>query len=615
MSIKKNEVRQSSVIYNLGPGGLSVLQDGSVVIIPGIDAWYIDRARNFQDIPEDICIQDKNLSKELKVDIFVPPPAENISADGDFSTLPVMLFPKWVTCYDCNHVELVEETATRRPICPNCNSKFGKKKKLIQVNFVVACDAGHLDEFPWVEWVHGGHENICGTPAITFYAKSAVQLSDQIISCTCGAKKNMAGTTDPETFSKGLTGEPNSYSCTARRPWLRDRDSNPCIARPRMVLRNSNNLYYSSISTSILIPTQGEAPANVLNLVRNHPNSPRYKARYVRWKDFDKLTASVIAEDPDYYEQCSKEDVRQALVDLIEVPEQTEEKQNSPELEFIARDSEWKALQTEQEDVDLVVRKHQTPGEKLTERTILSCFAVPKLKVTTCLKGFSRIEPSNIELAQGKSQLRRNPFAKNANWLPAVQHTGEGIFVLFDEEHISNWEKQPAVIERVNVIQKNLNSLGKKLTGVELSPRFVLLHTISHLLIQELVLECGYTSASLCERIYAKPDQAGILIYTASSDADGTMGGLVEMSRPDRLSAALERAISKANWCSNDPVCMESGTVGQGNFGSNLAACHGCTLLPETACEFFNQGLDRGLLIGDLTEIFPKINFFNPNKV
>jgi hypothetical protein len=163
---------------------------------------------------------------------------------------------------------------------------------------------------------------------------------------------------------------------------------------------------------------------------------------------------------------------------------------------------------------------------------------------------------------------------------------------------------------RVQIIQDNLLALGKQFPQVELSARFVLLHTFAHLLIHELVLECGYTSAALSERIYAKKEQAGILIYTASSDADGTMGGLVEMSRPDRLVPAIERAISRSTWCSNDPVCMENGTEGQGNFGSNLAACHSCTLLPETACEVFNQGLDRAYLIGDLTGQFEGINFF-----
>jgi hypothetical protein len=107
-------------------------------------------------------------------------------------------------------------------------------------------------------------------------------------------------------------------------------------------------------------------------------------------------------------------------------------------------------------------------------------------------------------------------------------------------------------------------------------------------------------AASLSERIYSWDGVAGVLIYTAGSDSDGTMGGLVEMAKPEILVGVFERAITGAQWCSNDPVCMEMGKMGQGNNGSNLAACHNCCLVPETTCEYFNQELDRAMLLGDL---------------
>jgi hypothetical protein len=129
-----------------------------------------------------------------------------------------------------------------------------------------------------------------------------------------------------------------------------------------------------------------------------------------------------------------------------------------------------------------------------------------------------------------------------------------------------------------------------------------MLHTLAHCLIQELVVECGYIAAALSEKIYADEDQAGILIYTASPDADGTMGGLVEMAEPETLARVFANALKSAGWCSNDPVCMELGKDGQGLMGTNLSACHSCCLLPETACAHFNQALDRALLIGDLTD-------------
>jgi hypothetical protein len=114
----------------------------------------------------------------------------------------------------------------------------------------------------------------------------------------------------------------------------------------------------------------------------------------------------------------------------------------------------------------------------------------------------------------------------------------------------------------------------------------------------------------LAERIYSGENMAGILIYTASPDADGTMGGLVELAKPDLLSKVFEAAIEKARWCSNDPVCMELGRDGQGHHGTNLAACHSCCLLPETACQNFNQSLDRATLVGDLTGADHFVGFF-----
>src|SRR5690606_39154081 len=129
----------------------------------------------------------------------------------------------------------------------------------------------------------------------------------------------------------------------------------------------------------------------------------------------------------------------------------------------------------------------------------------------------------------------------------------------------------------------------------------IFLHTLAHLLIRQLSFECGYGSASLRERIYCnesadQPNMAGILIYTASGDADGTLGGLVRQGKPDFFSALVSKAVASGYWCSSDPLCIES--QGQGLGSLNLAACHACALLPETSCEEFNRLLDRGLVVG-----------------
>ena len=100
-----------------------------------------------------------------------------------------------------------------------------------------------------------------------------------------------------------------------------------------------------------------------------------------------------------------------------------------------------------------------------------------------------------------------------------------------------------------------------------------------------------------------------MLIYTAAGDSEGTMGGLVRMGKPGNLEPTILSALERAQWCSSDPVCMELGEKGQGPGSMNLAACHSCGLLPETACETFNRFLDRALVTGSPTN--PSLGFLS----
>ena len=151
----------------------------------------------------------------------------------------------------------------------------------------------------------------------------------------------------------------------------------------------------------------------------------------------------------------------------------------------------------------------------------------------------------------------------------------------------------------------------------QISPELVALHTLAHVVINELVYACGYGSASLRERLYVSTESGremlGVLIYTAAGDSDGTMGGLARMALPMNLGPVLTDALQRATWCSTDPVCMELGEAGQGPGSCNLAACHACALLPETSCEEFNQFLDRGLLVG--THSSPSLGLFPEGRV
>lgn len=265
-----------------------------------------------------------------------------------------------------------------------------------------------------------------------------------------------------------------------------------------------------------------------------------------------------------------------------------------------------------------------------------------KIREVRVLKGFTRIRPlafDELIFTQNKNEVaekyhnelgrirdvRINDGAHNrweketTPWLPAIEVKGEGFFLKFNNDTLNNWyNKHQEISLRTKRLQNNyINSL-KAFGGPEeledeiVNARYILLHTISHILIDALVADCGYNAVSLNEIIYCSKDSDqspmnGILIYTSSPDSEGTLGGLVEQSKPQNINRLFRKAIEKAKWCSSDPLCIET-EHGQGFMGVNMAACHSCCMLPETSCENVNKFLDRALIVGTLTN--PEMGLF-----
>lgn len=261
--------------------------------------------------------------------------------------------------------------------------------------------------------------------------------------------------------------------------------------------------------------------------------------------------------------------------------------------------------------VNLLVRSH--PIETY-EASISSRFTrvalLDKLRETRAFVGFSRLYASSPDATKRWSLISRD----RRNWLPATVVRGEGIFLVFNHAQLDRWNTTHGDFHRARLTGVNQNlhaqALRRKAHARDAVPTYVLLHTFAHLLIGQLTFDCGYGSSSLRERIYFSdehPRMAGVLIYTAAGDAEGTMGGLVRMGRPNLLERSVARALDRARWCSTDPVCIES--PGQGPDNCNLAACHSCGLLPETSCEQQNRLLDRAMLVGTLTR--PETGFFS----
>ena len=225
---------------------------------------------------------------------------------------------------------------------------------------------------------------------------------------------------------------------------------------------------------------------------------------------------------------------------------------------------------------------------------------VHRLREVITQIGFTRFEAAvpdvNGELAL---EVERAALALNQSWLPAVENRGEGIFIGFKPSAIEDWMKRPGVNARGVELLAGFKAWAKGRQGGEPSfpgLPYVMLHTLSHLLLTAVTLDCGYPSSSIRERIYAGNSGYGILLYTASPDAEGTLGGLVEAA--DRLDRYLRQAVDLGRLCSNDPVCAQHRADNTQEDRLLLgAACHGCVLLAESSCERRNDFLDRALVV------------------
>jgi hypothetical protein len=222
------------------------------------------------------------------------------------------------------------------------------------------------------------------------------------------------------------------------------------------------------------------------------------------------------------------------------------------------------------------------------------------------------------------------PNQPQDRWLPAIEVFGEGIYIELLQERIETWQDENEDWLKARLTDGFLMRLGEvfqtlpPLSGASRpwASRYLLVHSFAHALINQLVFECGYSTASLRERLYVSCDSAapmaGILIYTAAGDSEGTLGGLVQLGGRDRLGPVVHRALSRASWCSADPVCSEN-LGGQGSRLANMAACHACILLPETSCETVNQGLDRAMMVGTpdnrqlgwMAELLEKVHIYD----
>jgi hypothetical protein len=234
--------------------------------------------------------------------------------------------------------------------------------------------------------------------------------------------------------------------------------------------------------------------------------------------------------------------------------------------------------------------------------------------------GFTRIEPITSNL-QGEHDLGVSTAALSLtkNWLPATEVHGEGIFLQLNKKAVEDWEDLDAVRKRDDELFDGFKTwaarydepVRPRYPGI----RYYLLHSLSHLLITAISLECGYAASAIRERIYCAPKgdplvpMAAILLSTGSPGTEGTLGGLVEQGRYIR--AHLRHAWDLGVLCSNDPVCARhSPDRDASERHLHGAACHGCLFIAESSCERFNSYLDRALVLPTLGAD-PSLAFFS----
>lgn len=611
-------IRRAQAIVPFGVGSVVTFQRGESFIVAGLDSWF----KNDDGTPidkEEFLVTDERLRTRLNIDKFYQPPDFRTEGQNSYIKIPLLRFPRTHYCKKCGTVreENIEFQDRSRPRCTatkceqKANSSDRKTPELIQVRFVAACENGHLQDFPWREWVHKGQTDCQGQ--LRFIQGRTASLAGVRIKCEgCNRLQTLARAYDEKALDK------IHYNCKGHKPWLSQGRSlqseiEPCDASLRLILRAASNLYFPVVMSSIYLPNDN--PSNTKE-IREEINkiellNPSVYNNILRRYRHDKLNEDVIAnfqEEGFLDKNFSAQILHQAFLNKFNDMEIKKISETMSEVDF--RRPEYtmlsNGLHTRNENLEIEVVNISKYDSQL-HPYFDSVSLVKRLKETRSLYGFTRVKP---HARQTPGELRRilSRAPEEPSWLPAAVVRGEGIFLKFKEEKITEWRAAFQIDKRVQRAIQGYHSAY--ISGADLGVKFFLLHTFAHLMINRLIYECGYAAASLKERIYCSQGEkpmAGILIYTAAGDSEGTLGGLVQQGIPTFLEPIITRALESALWCSTDPICI--GSNGQGPDSCNLAACHSCALLPETSCEVGNRLLDRGVIIGTLAQ--PDCGFFS----
>ena len=597
---KVGDIRPSQLLFTFGVGSIIELPNFSVMVM-GLEDW---ERINLDVISEGRLLNavKRILGKQVE-DLCTPPYSREEGGFNPFNKesqvgVPVAPFPRWMYCPSCKLLApytrdsgLFELKAN--PYNPdktkivhiNC-TKPGAPPSVIPARFLVACRNGHLDDFPWIEYVHQGA--LCDKPRLRMEEFDISGNPSKIwIKCdTCEKSRSMS-----DAFSHDATAILSP--CKGRHPHLRSYDRECNTDEIRTILLGASNNWFPFLLSALSIP--GKTNLEIDELINEKwPNLKNLN-------DINGLKILLSANIPD---------LRRLNDHKVEELWQAIERKNNPQSDEEEEENlkvpEWNVFT--QADPTKNTRYFKLKEVEIPngfEKFISKVVLVERLREVRALIGFTRIE-SATEF--GEDDVKRVSLSRRSpTWVPASEVLGEGIFIEFNEKAIIEWSNLPEVqayesefhdAHRQWYRKRGKDNADHLFDGV----RYLLLHSFAHALMRQLSLECGYTAASIRERIYSRnpglnqSPMAGVLIYTAAPDSEGTLGGLVNLGKPEKLRRHLIQTLEKIKICPSDPICSEHKSHSEG-ITLHGAACHACIFSPETSCESGNKYLDRSVLI------------------
>lgn len=598
-------VRPSQLMYTYGVGALVDLPN-LAVIVSGLDDWDLT---NSTEIREDRLLAAVRTELGPQIAALRSAPwleeTRNIFDDWARTGIPVLPFPRWMRCPRCGLLSAsigqqgelfnlkVEPSRPDRSRFVHTNCNRAKSPTVLPARFLVACTDGHIDDFPWVEFCHSKSGGSCvGAPSMEIQDRGRGTRSTEVqVKCrTCGSSAWVSSAfSHPETMPL----------CRGREAHLRRFKPGGCTLQVKPMLLGASNAWFPLTSSALSIPESSD-PLKALLLSLGAELDPiqaeedvapaiQFSLALKKLKGhapseiWNKLCEIRGLGAPDTLHNAV--DLRRPEWDVFTNPDDAPHGHDF-ELEETAVPVGYRDI------IDKVVK-----AERLREVVVLT--------------GFTRVDGPDSGVDEDVDVPNRAPLSRNSpEWLPAAEVRGEGIFISLREDALSHWEDRVGQYEHADQLrQAHVRWRARRGldTGVGWrGNRYTLLHSMAHLLINEFSLECGYSAASIRERIYcgegsADEAMAGVLLYTSAPDSEGTLGGLVSLARPETLDRMLSQALERASLCASDPLCAEH-VPHKSEDSLHLAACHACLFVPETSCERGNRYLDRALVVPTLSQ-------------